>query len=184
MDAVKKKDVVLRLSRLKTVSGDVINTLAKALRERVREWGQDKEQPPVGLDALSEILKSAPIGFSSRIIEELAEDNPDLGQTLKERLYSTDDVCRAQDRVIAEKLSCMTEGEIAMLLKGRPDNFKQKILSNVSQGRGALIVEEGQIMGVVLREDADVALREFLDWFGEMREKGRILYMDDDGLLR
>jgi flagellar motor switch protein FliG len=172
--------VVLRLSRLKSVPYEVVLKIGETLREKVREWGQKKDEAPDGLAALTQILKSAPLSVSNRIIEDLLDEDPDIGKTLKESLYNIDDVIDLQNtRVLEEKLAGMDEKEIALLVKGRPDNFAKKILSSVSEGRRALIKEEGQYMGVVKKSDTDGKLKEFLAWFADMREHGRIMLSRD-----
>jgi hypothetical protein len=141
MEVGRKKEVMLRLSRLKPVPGDVITTIAESIREKTRAWGKQTDRAPDGMEALISILKNSPLAVSNRIIEDLQEQNPLLGVTLRANLYSLDDVCRASNRVIAEKLQEMDERQIACLIRGQPGDFVDKILSNVSDGRRALIKE-------------------------------------------
>jgi flagellar motor switch protein FliG len=77
----------------------------------------------------------------------------------------------------------MTEKEIVLLLKSRSGEFREKILANVSVQRRALIREEEEILGPVLRRDADKAAKDFLGWFRQMREEGRILLSDDEDVV-
>ena len=106
-----------------------------------------------------------------------------MARTLKDRLYTADDVCRAEDRPIAEKLETMPERDIALLIRGRPEPFTEKILSNISAGRRTLVRDEDKIMGAVLKADADAALKNFLQWFRDKREKGELLFIDDETLI-
>jgi flagellar motor switch protein FliG len=78
----------------------------------------------------------------------------------------------------------MSDRDIALLLRGRPEAFTQKILSNLSRGREERVREEGELMGPVPRIEAETAAREFLDWFRRNREKGLILMQDEEGILR
>jgi flagellar motor switch protein FliG len=180
----KKQDVVFRIARLGPVSPEIIAAIADTLRGRVRELGPPSPGEAVdGVAALAEILKNADISFGDKIIENLADEDPLLARTLKERLYTADDVCRAEDRPIAEKLETMPEKDIALLIRGRPESFAEKILSNISAGRRALVRDEDQIMGAVLKADADAALKDFLQWFRDKREKGELLFIDDETLI-
>jgi flagellar motor switch protein FliG len=180
VDAEKKRDIVARIGRMKPVSPEVVCVIADTLRERARELGAAPGTTIDGIAALAEILKNTDVSFGDKIISSLAEDNPLLSRTLKERLYTLDDVCRAEDKPIAEKLAAMSEKDIALLIRGRPDAFVEKILSNVSTGRQALVREENDVMGAVLKSDTEAALKAFLQWFRDKREKGEVLFVDDE----
>jgi flagellar motor switch protein FliG len=180
IESGKKQDIVFRIARLKPVSPEVVCVIADSLRERARELGSAPGTAIDGIATLAEILKNTDVSFGDKIISNLAEDDPLLSRTLKERLYTLDDVCRADDKPIAEKLAVMSEKDIALLVRGRPDSFVEKILSNVSAGRRALVREEDEIMGAVLKSDTEVALKEFLQWFRDKREKGELLFLDDE----
>jgi flagellar motor switch protein FliG len=180
IEADKKRDIAARIGRMKPVSPEVICVIADILRERVRQLGSAPGTTVDGVAALAEILKNADISFGDKIISSLAEDDPLLGRTLKERLYTLEDVCRAEDKPIAEKLAVMTEKEIALLIRSRPNTFVEKILSNVSAGRRVLVREENNLMGAVLKSDTETALKDFLRWFRDKRERGEVLFLDDE----
>jgi flagellar motor switch protein FliG len=180
VESEKKRQIAFRIARLKPVSPEVICVIADTLRERARSLGSDSGTAIDGIGTLAEILKNTDVTFGDKIISSLAEQDPLLSLSLKERLYTLDDVCRTEDKPIAEKLADMSEKDIALLVRGRPDNFVEKILSNVSAGRRSLIHEESDIMGAVLRSDTEAALKVFLQWFRDKREKGEVLFLDDE----
>ena len=136
-----------------------------------------------GMQALAAILKQGDYTFGEKIITELEQQNPDVGKDLKEKLYSLDDVIYSIDRPIQEKLKSMSDQEIAILLKGRGQQFNEKILSCVSAGRRKLIREEYEILGAVSRRDCDTAASEFLSWFRDARERGDIILLSDEDVF-
>jgi flagellar motor switch protein FliG len=176
----KKKDTVFRIARLKPVSPEVICTIANTLRDRARELGTAPGTAIDGVAALAEILKNTDVAFGDKIIANLADEDPLLSRTLKERLYTLNDVCRAEDKPIAEKLANMAEKDIVLLIRGRPTSFVEKIMSNISAGRRALVHEEDNIMGAVLKSETETAIKDFLQWFRDKREKGEVLFLDDE----
>jgi flagellar motor switch protein FliG len=84
---------------------------------------------------------------------------------------------------LQEKLTSMKDRDIALLLKGRGPEFTEKLLANVSAQRRARIREEGEILGAVSKRDCDEAAREFLTWFRQSREAGRILLLSDEDVV-
>jgi flagellar motor switch protein FliG len=180
IEAEKKREIVFRIARLKPVSPEVICVIANTLRDRTREIGTAPGASIDGVATLAEILKNTDVAFGDKIISSLASEDPSLGRTLKERLYTLDDVCRAENKPISEKLAAMSEKDIVLLIRGRSANFVEKIMSNISSGRRALVQEENDIMGAVLKSDAEAAIKDFLQWFRDKREKGEVLFLDDE----
>jgi flagellar motor switch protein FliG len=179
-------EIIKRIAHLSQVSPEVLERVAETLREKARhiaEAGAGNLTGVDGINALTAILKHTDNSFGERLLSELEEEDPDIGRSLKERLYTLEDVVEAEDRPIQEKLKTMDERDIALLLKGRPAEFTEKILSNVSANRRALIREEGEIMGPVPKIEVEAAARDFLSWFRLGREEGKILLRTDEDVI-
>jgi flagellar motor switch protein FliG len=181
----RKPEVLMRIAHQREISPEVLEQVTAALKEKVRHIsGGAKDIEIDGMQALAEILKQGDYSFGDRLINELEQDSPDIGKDLKEKLYTLDDVIYTVDRPIQDKLSTMTERDIAILLKGKGREFCEKILSCVSAGRRQLIREESEILGAVPKRDCDTVAGEFLAWFRLARENGDIiLYSDKDVFL-
>jgi len=180
----RKAEVLLRIAKQKEIAPEVLEQVSFALKEKVRHIaGSSKDIEIDGIQRLAAILKNGDYAFGDRLLNELEEDSPEIGQNLKEKLYTLDDVVAAADRPIQEKLKTMSEHDIAILLKGRKQDFSEKILSNVSAGRRQVIREESEYLGAVHKRDCDVVARDFLAWFRLARENGEILLITDEDVI-
>jgi len=180
----RKAGVLLRMAKQKEVSPEILEQVSAALKEKVRHIaGGSKDIEIDGMQRLAEILKHGDYAFGDRLINEIEDDDPQIGHNLKEKLYTLDDVLLAIDRPIQEKLKTMPEYDIALLLKGKKEEFCEKILSNVSAGRRKLIREEIEIIGAVPKRDCDAVARDFLAWFRFARENGDILLITDEEVV-
>ena len=177
-----KPEVLRRMAYQKEISPEVLEQIAAALKEKVRHISSNVNDIKIdGMQALAAILKQGDYGFGDKIINDLEKSIPEIGKDLKEKLYTLDDVINTVDRPIQDKLKTMPERDIAILLKGRGMEFREKILSCVSAGRRQLIREESEILGAVPKRDCDAVAGEFLSWFRTARENGEIiLYSDED----
>jgi flagellar motor switch protein FliG len=183
--AERKPEIVRRIAHQGEVAPEVLERVAAAVKEKARHIGGAgaKEVTIDGMQTLAAILKQGDYAFGDRIISELETSSPGIGRDLKERLYTLDDVIRAVDRPLQEKLKIMPDRDIAVLLKGRGIEFREKMLSCVSAGRRELIREEEEILGAVPKRDCDAAAREFLAWFRLAREEGRIILSSDEDVF-
>jgi len=183
----KKLEILKGIARQRPVPPEVLEQVAGALREKARKIGKTEEKGFNGMDALAAILKSS-AGLSGEIIKELEENDPELGKALKDKVYTLHDLLEAEDLPIQKKLASMDNRDIILILKARAGNddtkeFREKILSNLSQGRREIILEEEEITGAVLRHDVEEAAVVFLSWFRKSREDGTILMKSDTDLV-
>ncbi|MDR2602065.1 MAG: flagellar motor switch protein FliG [Spirochaetaceae bacterium] len=173
-------EVVRRIGRLGKASPEVLEKTAEALRKKMRRMGNNSTSNVDGMGALASILKQSDVSFGDRILGDLAKENPILSRELKERLYTMDDVVKSDNKSLRIKLHEMSVKEIAFLVKGRKEDFVEKILSNISSNRKIETLEELEIMGPVSKKDLDASIKNFMKWFREGRESGSILMEDDD----
>jgi flagellar motor switch protein FliG len=184
--AQRKLEIVKRIAKLNDTSPEVIARAAAAIREKARHFGQSEAKAGEEIDGkgvLTAILKHSDLAFSGRLLEGLEISDPSLGKEMKDRLYTLDDVADAADRPIQEKLRSMDDKEIALLLKGRSEAFTQKIMWNLSSARAVRIREESEIMGAVPKIEAEAAAREFLSWFRQSLDEGKILTLNEKDVV-
>jgi len=179
-----KADILKRIAHQNDVSPEVLEQVSAALKEKVRHVaGGAKDIKIDGMQTLAAILKHGDYSFGDKLINQIENDDPRIGQNLKEKLYTLDDVINAIDRPIQDKLKTMTEKGIAVLLKGRGIEFSEKILSCVSAGRRKIIREEFEILGSVPKRECDEAAKDFLSWFRTARESGDIILLGDQDVF-
>jgi len=178
----RKGEVLKRMAHNSEVSPEVLEQVSSALKEKLRHVGGGANDIEIdGMQTLAAILKQGDYSFSDKLINKLEREDPEIGKDIKEKLYTLDDVLLTVDRPIQEKLATMSDNDVAILLKGRGQEFREKILSCVSAGRRKLIREESEMIGAVPKRDCDAAAGEFLKWFRNARENGEIiLYSDKD----
>ena len=180
----RKPEILRRIAHQGEILPEILEQVSLAFKEKVRHIsGGAKDIQIDGMQTLAAILKQGDYSFGDRLINELEAEDPNIGQSLKDKIYTIDDIVNTIDRPIQDKLKMMTEREIAILLKGRNNEFNEKILSNVSAGRRQIIREEFAVLGAVPKRDCDDAARDFLTWFKLAREKGEIILFSDEDVF-
>jgi flagellar motor switch protein FliG len=182
----RKAEIARRIARMGRPPPEALEGAAAALREKARRLsgaGGKTAPPPDGKKVLASILKHADYSFGDRILEALEEKDPDLGRDLKEQLFTLEDVVKAEDRTLQEKLGTMTDRDLVLLLKGRSPEFTEKILSNISANRRNLLREEAELIGPVLKKETDALVQDFMAWFRLNRKTGNIVLIDDEDVI-
>ncbi|MBR1638313.1 MAG: flagellar motor switch protein FliG [Treponema sp.] len=174
MQADEKKEVVLRLAKMQSVSPDIIRRIDQAMHEKSLHMEVDDSENVDGRNALAQILKKMDVGAERDILSYLSDDDPDLGQDLRSRLFTLDDVVNTDDQFVQKRLAEMKESEIAYLIAAKPDDFREKILSNISAGRRAEVREQEDILKPMRRSDCDAVTTEFVSKLRCAYEQGSL----------
>ncbi len=183
LPAEQRVDLVKRIAKLDKVNPDVIRGVEEGIKERIRKIGTMRTEEIDGKAALAGILRHVDSGLEEQVLEALEEENPELSQHVRERLFTLEDILRVPDRAMQAALRDFQDRDIALAMKGRDERFKKKLLSNVSANRRAMILDEYAILGPVRREDAEAAARELVEYFKRAWEEGDIALEGEEDLV-
>ena len=155
MTAEEKREVVMRLAKMEPVSPDIIRRVSQALHEKAENQVVEKAETIDGRNALAQILKKMDFDTEAEILGELSANDPDLGQDLKQRLFTYEDVVNADDKIVQSELRNLSDQDIAYLIAGKNDDFCEKILSNISAGRRSEVRAQSDILKPMRKSDVE-----------------------------
>ena len=175
MEPEQKKQVVHRLAKMEPVHPEVLRRVDQAMHEKSLAQTTEKAENVDGRNVLAMILKKMSPDAENSILSNLADDDPELGQDLRSRLFTIEDIVASDDRFVQEELRKMTENEIAMLIAAKPDNFTEKILSCISAGRRAEVLEEQKINAPFRKSDCEKVSNKFFSILRRAFEDGKLI---------
>jgi len=150
--------------------------MEEALREKIHRLGSPVEEVEIdGKTALAEILKYMDVTQEQKILEKLEEEAPLVAEDLKDRLFTIDVLEDMEDRDLQKVLRSLSEKDIALLLKGKPESLRVRVLSNLSERRRLLVSEEYRYLGAVPKKEVDKGTKEFLETLKRMEAQGEIV---------
>lgn len=179
MDVDDKKKIVLRLAKMKPVAPEVLAEIDRSLHEKLLTQNTENSQNMDGRGVLAQILKRMNHSAENSIINTLSEQDPELGEDLRKRLFTEEDVIGSDDRFIQNYLHDMEDRDIAVLIYGKNDAFREKILSNVSKNRRRVILDEESMIHHLTKSDSEKMTSSFYSvlrraWEnGDLRVSGR-----------
>lgn len=179
MDVDDKKKIVLRLAKMKPVAPEVLAEIDRSLHEKLLTQNTENSQNMDGRGVLAQILKRMNPSVENSIINTLSEQDPELGEDLRKRLFTEEDVIGSDDRFIQNYLHDMEDRDIAVLIYGKNDAFREKILSNVSKNRRRVVLDEESMIHHLTKSDSEKMTSSFYSvlrraWEnGDLRVSGR-----------
>ncbi|AFG36701.1 flagellar motor switch protein [Spirochaeta africana DSM 8902] len=170
-----------RIARAGQVDSAVLERISEKLKESIREHGHTITEEVDGSSRLAAILKHIDLRSEERILGSLQQESPDLSERVREHLFTIDTILDIDDRDLQEVLQEFADMEIALLLKGKEQGIREKIMRNVSSGRQELIASEYTHLGAQLRSEVDAAAKDFIAHLRKLDEEGKIrIHRRDD----
>lgn len=170
----EKKDVILRLAKLKEVNPDIVKRVDKAMQEKMNNLATSKSNKIDGKSTLAQILKKMSPDAEEGILNQLSDTDPDLGADLRERLFTIEDILNADDKYLQKHLASTDENDIAYLIAGKENDFRNKILKNLSENRRKSVLETENILKPMRKSDCEKATSKFFSAMRRAYEDGKL----------
>lgn len=185
MQGEEKTELIKRIAKMKAMDPEAVRRVDKAMHEKMKAIDTNRSETMDGRGALAEILKRMSSSAENEILASLGQSDSDLTSDLRRRLFTTDDFVNADDRFIQEYLRNMEDGDIAVLIAGKDEKFRDKIFSNISKIRGAEILEEEQLKLPVKKTESKAITDKFMNAMRSAWERGDLIIAgrDDEYVL-
>ncbi|HUX52715.1 MAG TPA: FliG C-terminal domain-containing protein [Spirochaetia bacterium] len=175
-----QRETVRRIARLGKVDREVITRVESTLRDKIRTAGKVVSSDIDGRTVIAEILRHLSPTDGEELLNELQKDAPDLSEDIRDRLFTIDSLLLIQDQELQRVFQDFPDHDIALVLKGKSEEIRAKVLRNVSERRRTFIMDEYHRMGATPRRDVDKATKQFILLLKEMSDDGRIVVRAPD----
>ena len=179
----KQLEIVKRIAHMSEVSPDALMSMANALREKIRKQGRLVTEEVDGAEVLAEILRYIEPAREREILDYLDENNPEISEDIKDRLFTLDVIFKIDDKSLQVVLREFSEEEIAIILKGKDDGIRQRFFTSMSERRRRFVEEEGSRLGPMKRSEVDSATKEFVQYLHDLEEDGKLVIQEEDEYL-
>ncbi|NBB90882.1 MAG: hypothetical protein GVY23_06705 [Spirochaetes bacterium] len=180
MSEERRAEVVLRMARMNAVAPDVLARVEEVLKERIRRHGKFVSNEIDGRGVLASILRHMDLDGERAVLDSLAEQDPELARSIRDRLFTIDSILAMHDRDLQPVLTEFTEREIACVLAGQAERVRTKLLRNVSERRAKDVSEEYVHQADIPQKEVSDVQRRFLEHLRRLAEEGAILVRDSD----
>ncbi|BDU50483.1 flagellar motor switch protein FliG [Haliovirga abyssi] len=171
----KQADIAKRLAMMDRTSPEMIREVERVLERKLSSVvGQDYTSTG-GIDSLVEILNNVDRGTEKTIIESLEEQEPELAEEVKKRMFVFEDVILLDDKAIQLVLRGVEGKDLALALKGSSEEVKEKILKNMSKRAAENLNEDMEYMGPVRIKDVQEAQQKVVNIIRKLEESGEIV---------
>lgn len=175
MDLELQKDVTKRIATMDRTNPQVIKNIDKVLKEKMSSFVGEEIAPVGGVDSVVGVLQMTEKQTEKSIIEAIAEDDPDLAEEIKKKMFVFTDILLLDDRSMQKVLREVETSDLALALKGAEDKIKEKVFNNLPKRAAAILKDELDFLGPVRAADVGEAQQKVINVIRQMEESGDII---------
>ncbi len=170
----KQLAVIRRIANMGQTNPEVIQEVERGLETRMSSVMSQSFQKAGGIDSVAEMLNVTDRATERALLENLAQEDPDLVEEIRRLMFVFDDIADLADKDIQSVLKNVETSQWAMALKGSTEELKEKILGNMSQRAGQMLREEMEYLGPVRLSEVEAVQRQIVDVVRRLEDAGEI----------
>lgn len=168
-------DVAKRIAMMDRTSPDVLREVERVLERKLSTLASEDYTSAGGIDSIVEVLNNVDRGTEKIIIEALEEDDPELAEEIKKRMFVFEDIVLLDDRSIQRVLREVDTNDLAKALKGVDADVQEKIFRNMSKRASSLLKEDMDFMGPLRLRDVEESQQKIVNIIRKLEESGDII---------
>jgi flagellar motor switch protein FliG len=168
-------EVSKRLATMDRTSPDVLREVERVLEKKLSTLSSEDYTAAGGVESIVEILNLVDSSSEKAIIESLEEEDPDLAEEIKKRMFVFEDIVMLDDRAIQKVLREVDTQELSKALKSVDTEVQDKIFRNMSKRAASMLKEDMEFMGPVRLKDVEEAQQKIVSTIRRLEDSGDIV---------
>lgn len=159
MDPEQAADVAQRIALMDRANPEIVSEVEAVLRRKLSAVLQPTpiSQNIGGIEVLVNLLKHSSRMTEKTIIEALEDNEPELADQVKKRMFVFENIGQLDDRSIQRIMREVEVRDLALALKATPEPVKESILRNMSSRASAMLREDMEASGPVRLKQVEEA---------------------------
>ena len=166
--------VIRRIATMGQTSPEIIHEVEKGLERRMASVMSQQYENAGGVSAVAGMLNVVDRGTERSLLENLAQEDPELVEEIRRLMFVFEDVGKLSDRDIQTLLKNVDSSQWALALKGASEELKNKVLNNMSKRASDLLREEMEYLGPVRLSAVEQVQQQIVDIVRRLEDAGEI----------
>lgn len=141
LPAATQTDVAHRIATLERVSPEILEQVEAGLADSLAPLLSGQQQVG-GAEVAADILNRVGARLEKGLMARLEEHDPEVAESIREKLFTFDDIAHLGPEEIRVLLENVEIGELMVALKAAPKGVLDVLMSNVSERRRGRILED------------------------------------------
>jgi flagellar motor switch protein FliG len=170
-----QSDVAKRIATMDRTSPEVLREVERVLEKKLSTLSSEDYTSAGGVESIVEVLNLVDRSTEKSIIESLEEEDPELAEEIKKRMFVFEDIVMLDDRAIQKVLREVDTSELAKALKSVDAEVQDKIFRNMSKRASQLLKEDMEYMGPIRMKDVEESQQKIVSIIRKLEDAGEIV---------
>jgi len=158
-----------------STSPEVIYEVEQILEQKLSATFTHDYTKTGGIEAVVDVLNGVDRSTERTILDTLAEQDPELAEEIKKRMFVFEDIVTLDNRAIQLVIRDCDNDDLLLALKVASDEVKEVIFKNMSKRMSETFKQEMEIMGPVRLRDVEEAQSRIVSVIRRLEESGEIV---------
>ncbi|GHV50997.1 flagellar motor switch protein FliG [Spirochaetia bacterium] len=170
-----QSDVARRIATMDRTSPEVLREVERVLEKKLSTLSSEDYTAAGGVGSIVEILNMIDRSSEKTIIESLEDEDPELAEEIKKRMFVFEDIVMIDDKSIQKIMREVDSSELSKALKSVDTEVQDKIYRNMSKRAAAMLKEDMEFMGPVRLKDVEEAQQKIVGIIRKLEDSGEIV---------
>jgi len=170
-----QSDVTRRIATMDRTNPEVLREVERVLEKKLSSLSSEDFTAAGGIDSVVDVLNLVDRSSEKQIIESLEDEDPELAEEIKKRMFVFEDIVMLSDRDIQTVIKSLDTKDLTKALKSVDAEVQEKIFKNMSKRQVSMLKEEMEYMGPVRLKEVEEAQQKIVGIIRALEEKGEIV---------
>jgi flagellar motor switch protein FliG len=172
-----QSDVLAKIAKMGKTSPEHIKEVERILEKKLSSAGVSDYTRVGGIQTSVDILNAVDRGTEKHILESLSDQNKELVDEIKSRMFLFEDIVNLNRVSIQRVLKDVAQPDLVLALKGVKSHVADFIFENMSKRLQEMIKEEMSITGPVRLKDVEEAQQRIVTIIRNLEEAGEVVIL-------
>ncbi len=170
-----QSEVSKRIAIMDRTSPEIIKDVEEVLEKKLSTIATSEYASAGGIESIVDILNQVDRGTEKNILDQLEEEDPELAEEIKMRMFVFEDITVLPDKAIQLVLRQVDTHDVALALKTASSEVEEKIYTNMSDRAAEMLKEDLEYMGPVRLREVEEAQQRIVNVIRELEDSGEIV---------
>lgn len=167
--------VVRRIATMGQTNPEIIGEVERGLENRIQGLMSQSFEKAGGVQTVAEILNVIDRATERGLLENLAQENPDLVEEIRRLMFVFEDINKFSDKDIQLVLKNVETNQWALALKGCSESLRLKVFGNLSTRAADSLREEMEYLGPVKLSAVEQTQQQIVDIIRRLQDSGELV---------
>ncbi|MCY0892090.1 MAG: flagellar motor switch protein FliG [Acidibacillus sp.] len=175
LPALLRTEVARRIATMDAMSPEVVMTVERVLENKLSQTASPDSMNVGGLDAIVQIINGVDRATEKSILEQLEENDPELAEEIKKRMFVFEDIVFLDNRAIQRVIRDIEQADLQLSLRTASEDVQEAIYRNMSKRMVETFKQDMEFAGPVRLRDVEDAQQRIVAQIRQLEEMGEII---------